>query len=134
MKKLVLGFAVLGFAFGLGPAVSQAVADDDLPEDLEGYQLTGETKTCISTRRIDRTSVLDDENILFEMNGNKVYLNRLNSRCPNLAFEGSFMYQISGTRLCRGEIITVLHSGERGASCSLGTFELLEEVEEEGEE
>lgn len=128
MKKLVLGLAVLGFAAGL----PLAFADDDLPEGLEGYRLAGETESCVSTTRIDRTSVLDDYNIIFEMNGNKTYLNRLNSRCPQLGFEDSFMYKISGSQLCRGEIITVLHNGEPGASCSLGTFELLEEVEEDG--
>lgn len=130
MKKLVTGFAVLGFVAGLSPAL----ADGDLPEGLEGYRLTGESETCVSTTRIESTSALDDRNIVFEMNGNKTYLNRLLNSCPQLGFEDSFMYEISGTQLCRGDIITVLEQGTRGASCSLGGFELLEELPEEGDE
>lgn len=126
MKKLVLGIAVFGVAAGL----SSAFADDDLPEGLEEYRLAGESRKCVSTTFIKRTEVLDDQNIVFEMRGNKVYLNRLHSRCPQLGFEGSFMYTVSTSHLCRGDIITVLVNGGQGASCSLGSYELLEEVEE----
>lgn len=130
MKKLVLSFAVLGFA----ASMPLAFADDDLPEGLDGYRLTGKTINCVSTTRIKSTSALDDDNIIFEMSGKKTYLNRLRSSCPHLGFEDSFMYEISGNRLCKGEIITVLQSGDPGASCSLGKFELLEEIpEEDGE-
>lgn len=130
MKKLVSGIAVFGVVAGL----SSAFADDDLPEGLDGYRLAGVTEKCVSTTFIDRTEVLDDQNIVFEMRGDKVYLNRLRSRCPQLGFEGSFMYKISTPHLCRGDIITVLINGDQGASCSLGSYELLEEVEEESSE
>ena len=80
--------------------------------------------------RIKRTTALDDYNILFTMSGKKVYLNRLSHRCSRLGFLDSFSYKLVGTRLCRGEIITVLDNGDAGSSCSLGTFELLTPPEE----
>lgn len=125
MKKLISGIAALAF---LASAAS-ALADDDLPEGLEDYQLAGETERCVSISRIDTTSALDDYNIVFEMRGSKVYLNRLRHRCAGLGFNDSFTYTTSGDHLCKGQIITVLDSGGMGASCSLGKFELLEEVE-----
>jgi uncharacterized protein DUF6491 len=124
MKKLV--FAAAGLVIGL--SASSAVAGG-LPEGLEDYQLAGETKNCVSSIRIDRTSALDDRHILFEMRNNKVYLNRLRGRCSRLGYEDSFMYKTTTNQVCNGEIITVLHNGDAGASCSLGKFELLEEVE-----
>lgn len=131
MKKLISGLAALGFVM----SGASALAGDDLPDGLEGYQLAGETEKCVSISRIDTTLALDDYNIVFEMRGNKVYLNRLRHRCSGLGFNDSFTYTTSGDHLCKGQIITVLDGVGMGASCSLGKFELLEEVEiEDGED
>lgn len=124
MTRISMAAAGCIFAGGL------AWADDALPEGLEGYKATGEMENCVSTRRISSTRVIDDDTILFEMRGKKVYLNRLSHSCHGLRMSGGFSYKVSTTQLCKGEIITVLETMGQGSSCSLGKFELLDKVEE----
>ena len=81
-----------------------------------------EAERCVSLRSISSTRVLDDQTILFEMNGNRTLVNRLPRRCPGLRFEKRFGYQTSLSQLCSTDIITVITDHGRGASCGLGTF------------
>lgn len=109
-----------------------AFADRRHEDKLEKYVATGELKTCLSTIRISRTDVVNDNAILFEMRNRKVYLNRLLNTCHGLRMEGAFGYELRTNSLCKGQIITVLDTHHMGSSCALGKFELLEEVEGEG--
>jgi hypothetical protein len=88
---------------------------------------------CISIRAIDRTDVVDDNNILFYMRNGDVYLNRLPHRCPGLKRERTFMYRTTMPRLCDVDIITVLDQAGfgfmPGASCGLGRFYPISEDE-----
>lgn len=88
---------------------------------------------CISIRSIDRTDVVDDNNILFYMRNGNVYLNRLPHRCPGLRRERTFMYRTTMPRLCDVDIITVLDQAGfgfmPGASCGLGRFYPISEDE-----
>lgn len=84
---------------------------------------------CVHASRIRSTQVLDDQNILFYMRGNRVYRNELPEACPRLASEGRFLYERrvgqSIGRLCRIDSITVLESVGAvpyGATCRLGKF------------
>lgn len=128
MKTLIANIiaALAGCIFAAG----LAFADDDLPEGLEGYTATGEMVNCVSTTRISNTKIIDDDTILFDMKGKKVYLNRLSHSCHGLLMAGGFSYRLSTSQLCRGEIITVLEAVGSGASCALGKFERLEAIEE----
>ena len=104
---------------------SPATAEEKkLNEELEF--VSGPPEQCVSLSRIDRTEVLDDQNILFHMRGDKVYLNHLSFRCPGLAFHDSFMYRTSLNQLCNVDIITVLTNigfgFSPGPSCGLGMF------------
>ena len=89
-------------------------------------ELLSDAEHCISLRRIDRTDVVDDSNILFYMKGGDVYLNRLPHRCPGLRWEKAFMYRTSMSQLCNVDIITVLDNMgfgfSPGVSCGLGPF------------
>ena len=126
MKSIAM--TVLGAGL-LVASLSVSATAGGLPDRLKSYELEGTSKTCVHTRSIKRTTALDDRNILFEMNGKKKYLNRLRGRCARLGMQDSFAYKTIGGQLCRGEIITVLHDGDPGGSCSLGSFELLEKKE-----
>lgn len=110
---------------------SSTEAREGLPDGLSGYKLTGETKNCVSTTRIGSTKVIDDQNIIFEIRGGDVYLNRLRGRCSGLNISKGFGYKLRSSQLCRGELITVLEMGGMGSTCSLGSFEELEELGEE---
>lgn len=84
-------------------------------------------RNCVMLNRIRQTRVIDDQTIVFQMNGSKLYKNVLPNRCPQLGFERSFSYATSITQLCNVDIITVLTQFggqlQRGASCGLGKFE-----------
>jgi hypothetical protein len=84
---------------------------------------TGPTVSCVSTVGL-RTQVRSDRVIDFTVAG-KTYRNTLPNACPGLGFEQSFTYQLSTSRLCSVDLITVLQEPglSRGASCGLGPFQ-----------
>ncbi len=102
-----------------GPALS-AEADDD-----GGMR-------CINLRRIDHTQVVDDQNILFYMRDDTIYLNRLSHRAVGLDRNQPFMYKTSIGQLCNSDIITVLERWGFGlteaGSSSLGKFMAIDEA------
>ena len=101
-----------------------------------GEDHMSDAEHCISLNRIDRTEILDDQHILFEMRDDTTYLNTLANRCPGLEIEQTFMYRTAISQLCDLDIITVLRNDFQfgmapGPSCGLGMFEPVtpEEVE-----
>lgn len=118
MQKFILATALIGLVGA--PALAQDDTWQDIPlEEREGRQ-------CISIPRIDSSDVLDDYNIVFDMRGRAMYLNKLPNRCASLAFEDTFTYSTPLSQLCSTDIITVLRSAGvglmRGPSCGLGKF------------
>ena len=91
-------------------------------------------KRCLTLSRIKYTRVLDDQTILFQMRGDPDYKNILPHRCPGLGFYKSFGYRTGINAVCDLDIITVLESGRRGASCGLGTFVEYHPEQEESED
>ncbi|MCF7981053.1 MAG: hypothetical protein K9K86_03640 [Pseudomonadales bacterium] len=81
---------------------------------------------CISLSRIKSVDVLDNQRIVFHMQGDKDFINVLPHRCPGLRKNQPFMYRTSLSELCDLDIITVLDSGGFGlrplGSCGLGRF------------
>jgi len=111
---LAAGSLVLGlWHAGLGAAE---------PEDGDGVA-DEQAKRCVSLHAIRNTRVLDDSNIVFEMAGGKTLVNKLPHKCPGLGFEKRFAYKTSLSQLCNTDIIWVLTTTGRGASCGLGLFE-----------
>ncbi len=122
-SHVVLVFVLSMF---LVPAFAMAddAKEDKLAKALKKYEKTGKVERCISVNRIDRSDVIDDYHILFEMKGKKAYLNKLPRRCSRLGFERAFSYKLHNSRLCNVDIITVFDStgGIQGPSCGLGKF------------
>jgi hypothetical protein len=88
---------------------------------------------CIIVSRIDNTDIIDDRTVLFFMRGHKeIYRNYLPHKCPNLEIEDRFGYQVSTSRLCKSDMLTVLPRLGFPISCRLGDFQPItkEEVEE----
>ncbi len=115
--------AVMLLCILITTASSVTFASDDSDEKAQEG-----SKRCVSLARIKRTDVVDDQNILFYMNGRKVYLNKLPHKCHGLARADAFMYRTSMSQLCDLDIITVLNNigfgFMRGPSCGLGTFSI----------
>lgn len=85
------------------------------------------TRDCIDLRRVRRTEVIDDRNVLFYMAGSTVYHNILPRQCGGLARQDRFSYKTSIGRLCRIDYISVLYDDpvtglREGNRCSLGVF------------
>ena len=127
MKKIMLTATLMAMAFS-GAAHAERKSKEEV---LADYERTGEFEYCIPLQSIDHSKVLDDQTILFVMQGDRAYLNELPHKCPQLSFHESYMYKTSLNRLCNTDIITVLDTAAdmRLASCGLGKFEKLTEKE-----
>lgn len=104
-------------------------------EDVATFDRT--PQSCITVSRIDRTEVIDDRTVIFHMRGrDAAYRNYLPRRCPNLARNNRFMYEVRGSQLCDIDTITVLEQFgtrlDRGFTCRLGEFHPVtaEDIEE----
>jgi hypothetical protein len=88
----------------------------------------GEPVDCVELARIDHSRVRDNRTVDFTMRGREVYRNRLRGECPGLAFEDSFSYRTSLSRLCSVDLITVNRAGGGigGPTCALGRFQRIE--------
>lgn len=131
MHKLIRNILLVAFAFFVAfPVLGQ--------EDEQAKEATGEsvdemtddlTRSCITLRSLRRTDAIDDRNILFRMRGRTVYHNILPARCGGLARENRISYDSRFGRLCKGDMIRVLHSNSfstfgvgEGFGCRLGAF------------
>lgn len=128
MRTLVLGLATLAVATTAGafdPAERRA-------KQLAAYTPVGEAVSCIDINRIDSTSVVSNDVIDFKMRGGKVFRNTLPYSCSGLAFDESFSYRTSTSRLCNVDTIRVLHNYggrlEEGVGCGLGKFQPMEKA------
>lgn len=96
-------------------------ADDSLADEV-----IFEAQDCISTSRIRRTDVLDDQTIVFFMHGSDIYLNKLPHRCNGLRRSDAFSYEVRTSQLCHVDMIRLIDTfgGEirRGVACGLGKF------------
>jgi len=101
----------------------------DVPADAQEEEpvVDDDARRCLSTRRIRRTHIIDDRNMLYYAPGRRVYHTIPRQPCNGLKREGRFTYRVTGGSLCSGDIIFVLHDDSfdgfrQGASCSLGAF------------
>lgn len=122
--------AVLAVAAGLAallPALA-GEAKTDAPE-LAGFVRTGQLESCLSTTRLDRTEILNREQILFRMKGGDTYLNEPKG-CPGLSKHAALSYEIHTNQICDTTIVSVIEPVGTDAmvrgSCGLSKFEKLE--------
>lgn len=122
---------IAGCATGESGMSREAEADERLAE----FTATGETRSCLSTRRIDQIEPLDDTRWLVTELGGNTYLNEVSRGCSNAARAFTYIeYQTPSGRLCRGEIVRVRDQSTDivNGSCGLGEYQELEPVESEG--
>jgi hypothetical protein len=83
------------------------------------------TISCVDLSRIREARVVDDRTIDFYVGNHEVLRNTLPNLCSQLGFERAFTYSTSLSKLCSGDIITVIVQGggvHTGSSCGLGAF------------
>ena len=94
----------------------------DAPEEEEDSSLR-----CINARSIRGADVIDDNHVLFEIQGRRLFLNVLPATCKGLSIDRRFSYDTYPRSLCARDKIRILKdSGSRiyeTRSCSLGRFQ-----------
>ncbi|HEX8064502.1 MAG TPA: DUF6491 family protein [Allosphingosinicella sp.] len=122
MKTPALCFVAASLLAGCAQGTTQRQEADR--RALAEARPVGEPVDCVELSRIDHTRVRDNRTIDFHMRGREVYRNRLPNKCPGLAFEDSFTYRTSLSRLCSVDLIMVNNRGGiAGPACALGPFQ-----------
>ncbi len=125
MKMLLPSLAAVFILAGCAQGPTQRQETDR--RALAEARPVGDPVDCVDIARIDYTRVRDNQTVDFYMRGRAVYRNRLRGECSGLAFEDSFSYRTSLSRLCSVDLITVNRSGgSAGPTCALGTFQRIE--------
>ena len=117
IKTSSICLALIGLVlFGGGDAVAQ---DKTVEED--------DSKRCINARSIRGADVIDDNYVLFEIQGRRLFLNALPKSCVGLSRDRRFSYDTYTRSLCARDKIRILkEAGDgfyEGKSCSLGRFQ-----------
>lgn len=128
--KLLLAAAFVAAGAGCATA-STPEPTAKVAERLAQFEPTGKTQSCLPLTQIQSIDPLDDYRFLVETRGGDYYLNKASGRCSSAGRPGYFIeYTVSGSTLCRNEIVRVVDnaSGITAGSCGLGDFEALEEA------
>lgn len=113
MTKQIFMLIVLACLVNLSTGVS-SMADELTDESV---------RTCISTRTVKSTAVVDDRNILFMKVGKTIYHNILPQRCEGLSKYRQFSYTTLSGTLCNFDSIQITDDhGRQGRFCRLGVF------------
>ncbi|GJL92946.1 hypothetical protein [Hyphococcus sp.] len=129
--KLAFAFCAAVGVLGAVSAQAKNEMSDKVAAKLAGFESTGETTSCLSTTQIRSINALDDWRFLVRANGGDYYLNEVSNRCSGAARGNNrLQYTMSGSQLCRNQIITIVDnsSGMTVGSCGLGSFEKLEKA------
>lgn len=131
----------LGLAAGLLLAgMLSACASGPAREDADAEAASaavpvGETQRCLQTQRIRRMEMVGDHTMLFHMNRDEIWRNRLPRSCPWFNDFSKFLYEPRGGRLCQLDSVWELRDEgfgfQRGAACPLGKFDRITEVQAE---
>jgi len=127
VRGLLIGMTALsGSAIGFDDHAAEEKEMTKLDTALLKYVRTGNEKNCLNTTRIRNSRVIDDNHIIFEVRGRKVYLNTLPRKCPTLGFHKAIQYTVRGGAICKNDLFQVFDTtGIRGVGCSFGAFEEL---------
>ena len=96
-------------------------------------EATGEGERCINARSIRGVDVIDDNYVLFRVQGRRLYLNALPKSCKGLSRDRRFSYETYTRSLCEQDTIRVLREAGGGVydgrACKLGRFQQITEAE-----
>lgn len=111
---------VAGLAAALMCCIAPAVIADEQSAEPE-------TLRCINARSIRRTEVINDDYVVFWVQGRRLYLNELPKSCTGLSQDRRFSFETTTRSLCARDKIRILKESARGIyegrSCSLGRFQ-----------
>jgi len=120
MKKM-LSSVVLCVTWGGAGALAFESMEERTAKELGKYNQTGNFEQCIAYNLIEKTTVLDNTKIIFELKNDKVMLNTMKSNCARLGIERKFSFPVSTNRLCGKDVISTING-----TCNLSDFQILE--------
>ena len=87
-------------------------------------KVAGAPISCISLPRAGSSEIIDETAIIYRQSRSRLVVNRIPGGCPGLTRNRAFATRTPGTRLCRGDIITVFDPRAQipYGSCALGDF------------
>ena len=99
--------------------------ESSLSAQLSGFERAGPPVQCVNLRDLDGNKSAGETAIVFSGRGGRLWVNRPPAGCPDLSFSRALKTRTTGTRLCRGDIATVvdLASDAEFGGCGLGDFE-----------
>jgi hypothetical protein len=77
-------------------------------------EAAGEGERCINARSIRAVDVIDDNYVLFRVQGRRLYLNALPKSCKGLSRDRRFSYETYTRSLCEQDTIRVLREAGGG--------------------
>ncbi len=117
----------LMLALLMGAFVLPAMAGDK-PDAPAGYTRAGETKSCLSTIRIDHTEIKGKAQIIFHLNGGQTWL--ADAKGCSLRRGTILSYETYAGQLCDSTIIHLLEPAGSSmmwaGSCAISEFERIE--------
>lgn len=133
--KIMAAVSALTASLVIGAcATAQSAQDDDASYIPEGYELTGESRTCLSLRSVDDIDTSHENAWIVTMANRQAYLTRVGNGCSSATSPFTYIsYEVSGSQLCRGEIVRVVDQGSNSTvgSCGIGEFEELSPLPED---
>jgi hypothetical protein len=134
LKSLTLGLMAGGFLLA-APVASFA----DHHAEAEAAA-PAEEVSCIDTRRIKTTKVVDNKTVIMRMRGGPDYQMNLVRRCPGLKMQKTIIYEpIPSGKLCSVDTIKVPITTGSGFSltnvhhCAIDTFTVIEDEEDDSD-
>lgn len=131
MKKLcILVPCLLTLAACAGSSANRAPEIAAALEQLQSREDYARTERCLSTHQYRSVEVLDENHLLFTgTSRDRLWLNKLRSRCPGLRRNDTLAFELRNNRLCNLDTATVvdrfLFWERTGPTCSLGEFQQL---------
>ena len=115
--KLLSAGLVLGLTgFGMGPAMVAPARAEDRP-----------VSACLDLQRMSTTRAVDNRTIVVTLRGGGYRKISLANTCIGLKIQDGFAYETSISKLCPGDIITVLGGG--GDRCGIAEITPLSTAE-----
>jgi hypothetical protein len=120
---LILAAALAGCAAERPPVMS-ADEEDRLAAELRDYRQDGPAVACVSQRDLTGNRSVGEGALIFSGHGGRLWVNRPPAGCPALETGRALVTRTTTTRLCRGDIASVVEptTGMGYGGCGLGDF------------
>ncbi len=110
-------YALIATVIVFATAISNAQAEPV----LAGYGATGDLHDCVDESQVQHTIILDDSTVVFRLQDDSHFMNRLPALCEGLKGATGISYSTARAEgLCAEDIIFAY------TFCALGPFERLE--------